>query len=70
MSFSFPDESCESRPQLYDPNRTANTDTAIQEKEETKGTAIDTLLDLFANCFPPNLVQVCVFLTNINIESC
>jgi len=35
----------------------ANTDTAIQEKEETKGTAIDTLLDLFTNCFPPNLVQ-------------
>jgi len=35
----------------------ANTDTHIQEREESKGTAIDTLLDLFTNCFPPNLVQ-------------
>ena len=37
---------------------TANTDTLIEDKEEGKGTAIDTLLDLLTNCFPPNLVQV------------
>jgi len=36
---------------------TANTDTVIEQKEETKGTAVDTLLDLMTNCFPPNLVQ-------------
>ena len=36
----------------------ANTDTVIEDKEDSKGTAVDTLLDLFTNCFPPNLVQV------------
>ena len=36
----------------------ANTDTVIEEKENSQGTAVDTLLDLFTNCFPPNLVQV------------
>ena len=36
----------------------ANTDEVIQEGQEaTKGTAVDTLLDLITNCFPPNLVQ-------------
>jgi len=35
----------------------ANTDTVIEEKENSQGTAVDTLLDLFTNCFPPNLVQ-------------
>ena len=35
----------------------ANTDTVIDQKEESKSTAVDTLLDLFTNCFPPNLVQ-------------
>ena len=35
----------------------ANTDTVIDQKEESKGTAVDTLLDLVTNCFPPNLVQ-------------
>ena len=29
----------------------------IDQKEESKGTAVDTLLDLVTNCFPPNLVQ-------------
>merc|ERR1712198_80119 len=32
-------------------------DTVIDQKEESKGTAVDTLLDLVTNCFPPNLVQ-------------
>merc|ERR1712063_86367 len=41
----------------------ANTDTHIQEREESKGTAIDTLLDLFTNCFPPNLVQVSIVMS-------
>ena len=36
----------------------ASSDTHIQEGQEARGTAIDTLLDLFTNCFPPNLVQV------------
>ena len=35
----------------------ANTDTVIEDKKDSKGTAVDTLLDLFTNCFPPNLVQ-------------
>merc|ERR1719270_964537 len=35
----------------------ANSDTVIEEKENSQGTAVDTLLDLFTNCFPPNLVQ-------------
>ena len=39
---------------------TANTDQVIEEGEDSKGTAVDTLLDLITNCFPPNLVQVSV----------
>ena len=35
----------------------ANIDEVIEEGEEAKGTAVDTLLDLISNCFPPNLVQ-------------
>ena len=37
----------------------ANTDTVIHSAAEDKqGTAVDTLLDLVTNCFPPNLIQV------------
>ena len=36
---------------------TANTDQVIENGEEGAGTAVDTLLDLITNCFPPNLVQ-------------
>ena len=35
----------------------ANTDQVIEEGKEAKGTAVDTLLDLISNCFPPNLLQ-------------
>ena len=37
----------------------ANTGTAIHgQTEDKQGAAVDTLLDLVTNCFPPNLIQV------------
>eukprot|EP00092_Neocalanus_flemingeri_P054435 GFUD01064099.1.p1 GENE.GFUD01064099.1~~GFUD01064099.1.p1 ORF type:complete len:528 (+),score=150.58 GFUD01064099.1:138-1721(+) len=35
----------------------ANSEEVIEKTESSKGSATDTLLDLFTNCFPPNLVQ-------------
>jgi len=35
----------------------ANSEEVLEKKEASKGTTTDTLLDLFTNCFPPNLIQ-------------
>jgi Na+/H+-dicarboxylate symporter len=35
----------------------ANSDEVLEKMESTKGTTTDTLLDLFTNCFPRNLIQ-------------
>ena len=47
---------------------TANTDQVIEEGEDSKGTAVDTLLDLITNCFPPNLVQVSVSADKVTLS--
>merc|ERR1712212_557373 len=35
----------------------AEYDTIVEKKDSRAGTTTDTLLDLFTNCFPPNLIQ-------------
>jgi len=35
----------------------ADYDSVMEKKDSKAGTTTDTLLDLFTNCFPPNLIQ-------------